>query len=264
MGRIIGIVSGKGGVGKTTVTANLGFYLSQIGKKVTIVDCNVTTSHLGFNFGFYFYEKTLNNLLRGEANLSDVTYYYKNLQIIPASLALDDLMNLDISSLTRFVKEIDAEYVFLDSAPGIGREPMSVLTAVEEVLLVTTPYLNAVSDIVRIKKVLLSLRVKARGIIVNMVKRLPYELTPQEIERITGLEVIGEIPYDESVNKALAYGIPLIEYSPFAPSALAIKQIGDRLTGRLAPLKYSWVDRLKLGFRNLFLKKRIVKLEELV
>jgi len=264
MPKIIGIVSGKGGVGKTTVTANLGLYLSKVGKDVTIVDCNVTTSHLGFNFGFYSYEKTLNNLLRGEATLEEVIYNYGNLKIIPASLSLNDLINLDLFAIGQFLRNIKSEFVFLDSAPGIGREPMSVLTAAEEVILVAIPYMNAISDVIRIKKILLTLNVKTRGIILNMVKHLPHELTVPEVERLTGLEVIGEIPYDENVNKALSYGVPLIEYNPFAPSAIAIKNIGDSLIGRHAKLNYSFWEKLKLGFRNLFLRKKITDLNELI
>jgi flagellar biosynthesis protein FlhG len=66
---IIGVVSGKGGVGKTTIASNLSYYLSQVGKSVTLVDCNVTTSHINFNFGFFSFNKTLNNVLRGEAEI---------------------------------------------------------------------------------------------------------------------------------------------------------------------------------------------------
>lgn len=67
--RVIGIVSGKGGVGKTTLVANLGLSLVKFGKSVTAVDCNVTTSHLGFNFGLHYYPKTLNNILKKKQKL---------------------------------------------------------------------------------------------------------------------------------------------------------------------------------------------------
>ena len=265
MPKIIGVVSGKGGVGKTTVTANLGYYLSNMGKDVTILDCNVTTSHLGFNFGLYYYEKTLNNLLRGEADLNEVIYNYKNLKIIPASLSLDDLMNMDISAIGSFVRKISGDYLFLDSAPGLGREPMSVLTATDEVILVTIPYLNAVTDIVRIKKVLSSLNVKPRGLILNMVKRASYELSSREVEKITGIEVLGEIPYDENFNKTLAYGVPLVEYNPSSPGSVAIAKIASKITGQeFEYTKESFVQKLKRGFRNFFLEKRIINAEELI
>jgi len=264
MPRIIGIVSGKGGVGKTTLTANLGLYLSSVGKDVTIIDCNVTTSHLGFNFGIYYYGKTLNHVLKGEADLEEVVYRYKKLSIIPASLRLSDLINLDVSTIGEFVRGIEGDIILLDSAPGIGKEPMSVLNSVDEVLIVTVPYLSAVTDVLRIKKVLYSLNVKPVGIIVNMVKHLPHELKMHEIEKITGLEVLGEIPYDENVNKALAFGKPLIEIFPFSPSSLMIKRIGDILIAQVCPRRYTFKDKILLKFKKIFLRKRIVNLEELI
>ena len=264
MSRIIGIVSGKGGVGKTTLTANLGFYLSSVGKKVTIVDCNVTTSHLGFNFGIYYYGKTLNNVLKGEANLEEATYKYKNLNIIPASLTLSDLINLDISTIGRFVRQIETEFILIDSAPGIGREPMSVLNSVDEVLIITIPYLNAIADVLRIKKILSSLNLKPLGIVLNMVKSLNHELSSHDVEKITDLRVLGEIPYDENVNKALAFGSPVLEIFPFSPSSLMIKKIGDILIGQSYQRRRTFRDKLLQGFRRIFLRKRIVDLEELI
>jgi septum site-determining protein MinD len=76
MTRIIGIVSGKGGVGKTTIVANLGAALASFYKKrVIIVDCNVTTSHLGLYLGMYYHPVSLNQVLRGEASMDDAIYY---------------------------------------------------------------------------------------------------------------------------------------------------------------------------------------------
>ena len=92
MARVIGIVSGKGGVGKTTLASNLGIALSKFGRNVTLVDCNVTTSHLGFYFGLYDYPVTLNQVLKGEASLESATYFSNGVKIIPASLELDDLV----------------------------------------------------------------------------------------------------------------------------------------------------------------------------
>ena len=72
--RVLGIVSGKGGVGKTTIATNLALALSEIGREVVIVDCNITTSHVGFSFGFYYYPITLNDVLKGLFDLRRAVY----------------------------------------------------------------------------------------------------------------------------------------------------------------------------------------------
>ena len=64
MVRIINICSGKGGVGKTVVTLNLGVSLQKFGKKVAVIDCNLTTAHLGLSLGIYSFPTTFNNFLR--------------------------------------------------------------------------------------------------------------------------------------------------------------------------------------------------------
>ena len=101
MMRIIGIVSAKGGVGKTVVTSNLGITLaSKFNKKVAVVDCNLTTSHLGLYLGLYSFPITLNNVLRNEAVIEQAIYPHPSgLKIIPASIELKELQNIDTENL---------------------------------------------------------------------------------------------------------------------------------------------------------------------
>ncbi|MHA1747571.1 MAG: P-loop NTPase, partial [Promethearchaeota archaeon] len=73
MSRIIGVMSGKGGVGKTTVVSNLATVLSGHQKNVTAVDCNITTSHLLMHFGKVYHPKTLNDVLKGKSSIADAT-----------------------------------------------------------------------------------------------------------------------------------------------------------------------------------------------
>ena len=87
MTRVIGILSGKGGVGKTTLTGNLAVELAKLGKEVYAIDCNISTSHLGMYFGFYDYDITLNDVLRGSHEIEDSIYEHKSgVKIVPGSL----------------------------------------------------------------------------------------------------------------------------------------------------------------------------------
>jgi MinD-like ATPase involved in chromosome partitioning or flagellar assembly len=244
---IVGIVSGKGGVGKTTIASNLSYYLSQMGRDVTLVDCNVTTSHLNFNFGFYGFVKTLNNVLRGEAELWEATYKYRNLNIIPASLRLEDLNYIDLAALPRAIRNIKSEFVFLDSAPGFGREAMSVLTSVDAVLIVTTPFMCSIADILRMRKIVSELNIETLGIVVNMVKGKNYELSKREIEAITGIKVVECVPYDENVEYSLSLGKPFIEIFPETKASLAIKRLASKLFGVEEIKKVGFLNEIKKG-----------------
>jgi MinD-like ATPase involved in chromosome partitioning or flagellar assembly len=249
---IIGVVSGKGGVGKTTVASNLSYYLSQVGKSVTLVDCNVTTSHINFNFGFFNFNKTLNNVLRGEAEIWEATYKYKTLNIIPASLRLEDLSYIDFMSLNRAIRSINSEFVFLDSAPGFGKEAISVLNSVDSVLIVSTPFMTSIADVLRMKKVLGELNVYPLGIVLNMVKGKHYELGKKDVEAITGMKVVEVIPYDENVEHALSLGKPFIEVFPNTKASLAIKRMANKLFGVEIVEKMGFFEEMKKGILELF------------
>jgi MinD-like ATPase involved in chromosome partitioning or flagellar assembly len=249
---IIGVVSGKGGVGKTTVASNLSYYLSQVGKSVTLVDCNVTTSHINFNFGFFNFNKTLNNVLRGESEIWEATYKYKTLNIIPASLRLEDLSYIDFMSLNRAIRSINSEFVFLDSAPGFGKEAISVLNSVDSVLIVATPFMTSIADVLRMKKVLGELNVYPLGIVLNMVKGKHYELSKKDIEAITGMKVVEVVPYDENVEHALSLGKPFVEVFPNTKASLAIKRMANKLFGVEIVEKMGFFDGMKKGILELF------------
>ncbi|MFH8092887.1 MAG: AAA family ATPase, partial [Candidatus Aenigmatarchaeota archaeon] len=150
MTRIISIVSGKGGVGKTTLTINLGAVLaSEYKTNTTIVDCNISTSHLGLYLGIYYSPITINKVLMGEANIEESIYeHFTGMKIIPASLSLKDLSGVDVFGLKNAIKDLEGktDIILLDAAPGLGREALSAIRASDEVLFVTTPFIPAVMD----------------------------------------------------------------------------------------------------------------------
>lgn len=265
MPRIIGIVSGKGGVGKTTVTANLGMAMENQGTKVAIVDCNVTASHLGSLFGVYYYDKTLNDVLHNLASMQEATYQYHGLSIIPASPSLNSLIDLDLTRLYDCLSQLESDTILLDAAPGLGREPMSVLQSSNEIIFVTIPYLTAVTDVIRSNKILDKLNVKVLGIVLNMVKGLPHELSKHEVERLTGLEILEEVPYDEAVNFALSVNKPVVELYPSSPASVAFNRLAAKLTGKVYLFRKEGIfSRIKSSFARLTARKRVVDVKELV
>jgi len=153
LARIISIVSGKGGVGKTTVGLNIGAALAKhFNKNVTLVDCNVTTSHVGLYLGMYYCPITLNKVLRGEYKIDEaVNEHYSGMNVIPASLSLSDLDGVDITELRNKLKGLftNNDIILLDGSPGLGREGVAALKASDEVLYITNPYIPFVMDIVR-------------------------------------------------------------------------------------------------------------------
>lgn len=232
MARIIGIISGKGGVGKTTLVANLGVALSNFEKKVAIVDCNITTSHLGFYFDFLYYPKTLNQVLRDEITLEEATYHHNSgVRIIPAALSIEELMGVDINKLKN-LDFGDTEIVLLDSAPGLGREAMGVLNACNELIFVATPFMNAISDVIRCNRVAKYLGLDSLGIVLNMYRKDLSELDENDVEELTELKVIAKIPFDLDVQKSLIYRMPTVVFNPYSPASIEIERLAAYLIGK--------------------------------
>jgi septum site-determining protein MinD len=248
MVRIIDICSGKGGVGKTTIAANLGIALQNFGKRIAVVDCNLTTSHLGLLFGIYSYDVTLNSFLRNEARFEDTIYtHFSGLKIVPASLELRDLIDVDVSNFKAKLKEVfrDFDIVLLDSAPGLGREALIALQAADEIIFVVNPYIPSLVDVVKCRNLIDSLDPKPSisGVILNRVSKKRYEIPVEEIRQFTELPIIGTVPEDEIVlestnNKTLA-----TISKKNSPASKAIFEIAARLSG-VSYERQSFFDRL--------------------
>ncbi len=233
--RVIGVVSGKGGVGKTTLVANLGSVLSyKFKKSVVIVDCNITTSHLGLYLGMYYTPVTLNKVLLGEEEMGSAMYdHFTGMKVVPASLALKDLQGVDIFNLKDTIKNLfgKTDIVILDSAPGLGREAVSVLRACDEVLLITTPYVPSVMDIIKLNEVINDLGIKPLGVVLNMKSKEKYELKSGEVEGLVELPVISSIPLDKNVQRSLALKTPVVTFMPNSPASKQITSLAARLIG---------------------------------
>jgi len=233
--RFIGVISGKGGVGKTTVVANLGAVLaSKFKKDVVIVDCNLTTSHLSVSLGMYYCPVTLNNVLRGEKEIEEAMYDHPSgMKIIPASLHLRELRGVDIVKLKDYIKKLDGkvDIVILDAPPGLGRETYAAIHASDEVIFVTNPNMPATTDIIKCKEIIKEIGKKPIGLVLNMVNRKKYELTKREVEILTELDIISIISTDKNIPESLAKKVPVVLYKSKSPSSKEFARLAAWLLG---------------------------------
>jgi septum site-determining protein MinD len=243
MTRIIGVISGKGGVGKTTVVANLGAALAQRFKKdVTVVDCNLTASHLSILLGMEYHPITLNHVLRKERHISESIYDHPSgMKIIPASLHLEDLIKSDISKMEQHLKKLrgKTDMILLDSAPGLGKEAAATIRASNEIIYVTRPDILSISDIIRGKVFVDSLKKEQLGVVINMATGGTHELTRREVETMTGLPVIATIPHDINVSKSLALKIPVVMHKPGSSSSKELRKLAGFLIDESEPTFWS-------------------------
>jgi septum site-determining protein MinD len=251
MTRLIVLTSGKGGVGKTTLTSNLSAALSELGEKVIAMDANLTTPNLGLQLGMHLAPNTLHDVLKGTIPLENAIYPHPyGFKVIPAGLSLDDLRGVDVGRLPEISLKLlgKADYIIMDCAAGLGREAISALSASDEAMIITNPDLPSVADALKVIKIAQESNVQLLGTVVNRIKNTKNELTQSEISNILGIPIIAEIPEDNNVATSIALKRPIIEYAPNSPAAIEIRKLAAWLTGkRYEPPKLT-------GSKNLFFR----------
>ncbi len=231
MEKIIAVVSGKGGVGKTTFVSNIGLALAEFNKSAVVVDADLSTANLGLQLGLYQFPMGLQDALEGNINVSDAVYTHQSgLKVLPASISLNYLnKNPSPYRLKSLLSDLDGTVV-IDSPPGLGKEVFLVLKACTDVLVITNPEIPAVTDALKVIRVARELKKEPMGIIVNRVKD-SYELRSAEIEAMCEAPVIGTIPEDRSVKRSLFEKTPVMTHRPYSAASVAIKKIAANLIG---------------------------------
>lgn len=234
MTRVIAIISGKGGVGKTTLASNLSAALAKLNKDVVAIDTNLTTPNLGLQLGLHLTSNNLHKLLKGEVDIKSSIYYHPSgFKLIPASMNINDLSDVDVGRLPEITLNLigKTDYVILDCAAGLGREALNALYASTEILLVTNPELPSVMDALRTAKIAKSVNKEILGVVVNRVRGKWYELSKERIEEILELPVLAEIPEDVNVQKSVSIKMPAVEFAPLSPASIEIRKLAHRLCG---------------------------------
>jgi len=246
--RIIAIVSGKGGVGKTTFVSNLGISLSAMGKRVIALDSNLTTPNLGIHLGIPLYPVTLHDVLKGRANIRDAVYDHESgLKVIPAGISLRDMRGVDSRDLSNAVLDLlgTADIILLDAAAGLGKEALASIESADEMILITNPDLPSVTDALKAYKLAQKMGIRTLGVVVNRVQNKKHEMKRDEIMgMLDEVDFIAEIPEDHKVPEAISNRMPIVSYSPGSKASRSINQIASRISGRKYIVQAPWHQRL--------------------
>ncbi|MCD6247132.1 MAG: cell division ATPase MinD [Candidatus Diapherotrites archaeon] len=237
MARSIAIASGKGGVGKTTITANLGIALAMSNAKVLLIDADVAMANLSLIFKLQNSPITLHEVLMGEANIEDAIYSGpQNVEIIPSGLSLESYRRVDPERLKQAVSTLESryDYILLDVPAGIERSTLAALASAKQALIITTPDSPSVADALKTKIVAQRLLSKPFGFIINMVHGEKGELKKNEISAILELPCYGIIPFDKEVRKTFIGkgNQPIILRKPDSPAAKAITLAANKISGK--------------------------------
>ena len=236
MGRVIAIVSGKGGVGKTTITAELGIALAKRNQKICVVDTDIAMANLSLLLNMQGSPITLHDVLLGESSIQDAIYDGPHgMKLIPSGLSLENYRRVDSERLSGVIESISSQFdfVLLDGPAGIEKGVIASIAASDEVILVTMPTSPSIADVLKVKITAQRLNVKVTGVIVNFVRKEKGEITFDDIQKILELPVFGLIPYDPEVRHSFMQEkiAPVMVRNPGSPAAIAIQKTAAKLAG---------------------------------
>ena len=239
MGEVIVITSGKGGVGKTTTTANLGSSLAEAGKKVVLVDTDIGLRNLDVVMGlenrivYDIVDVVEEKCKLRQALIKDKRF--EELFLLPAAQTRDKsaINEEQMKELTKKLKE-DFDYILIDCPAGIEQGFKNAIAGADRAIVVTTAEISAIRDADRIIGLLESSVIKNPELIVNRLRpnmvRKGEMMEVDDIVDLLSVDLIGVVPDDEYIITQTNKGEPVIKNKK-APSGKAYIEIARRILG---------------------------------
>ncbi len=240
--RTIVVASGKGGVGKSNLAANLAVALGERGARVLLVDADLAQASLDLLLGLHP-RFDLQHVLNGDKVLEDILIEGpRGVTLIPASSGVPELAELDDyrrEVLLRGLGNLDreADVILIDTASGVSRQVTTFCLAAADVLIVTTPEMPAFSDAYGLVKLL-----RQQGLAESPRLLVNMATTPEEAEetahrirlvarRFLSLEIDswGYVPFDPAVGRAVRLQEPAVIAFPHSPAAIAYRALAERV-----------------------------------
>lgn len=231
-GKIIGIISVKGGVGKTTTVANLGALLAnKFGKRVLIVDANFSSPNLALHLGFIDPETTLSDVLLDTADIKDAVYEHGlGFHLLPTALVPKKINPFKLRNKINKLRDY-YDIILVDSSPTLNDEMLSTILASDDLIVITSPDLPTLSCTMHAVRVAKRKKTPISGLIINKVRNKKFELTTQEVQENTGVPVIAVLPDDTKVLEAMAYSTPASIFSPNKEFAVEYQKLAASIAG---------------------------------
>lgn len=243
--KVIAVTSGKGGVGKSTFSANLGFTLARLGFKVGLFDADIGLANLDVMLGVKA-NKNILHLLKGEATLEEIVVKVNdNLILIPGESG-DEILKYGGSLIfDQFARELqalgDLDFMIIDTGAGIGSDVQMFLDAAHLVVILTVPEPAAITDAYAMVKVISDYKDEI-GMVINQSKHEAEaktifdkisQVAKSNINNTLSLEFFGTIPKDGSVEKCVRTRTLFTKEFPTGVASIAVEKIARRIAQKM-------------------------------
>jgi len=231
-GKVIGIISIKGGVGKTTTVSALAHALANdFNKEVLVIDCNFAAPNLGLHLGYVKPEITIHDVLSDNVKADQAIHTSSHgFHVIAGSLLGEEVDPLKLKNKIKHLKK-DYDFILLDSSNNLDDQLLGVMNTADELLCIATPDYPTLSCTMRAIKLSSNHGTPIKGLILNKVRNKNFELGIDEIEDCAGCNIVAMLPDATNVLRALAETTPITAFSKNAEVSQEFKKLAATLVG---------------------------------
>ncbi len=231
MGRIVGIISLKGGVGKTTIASSLAADLARAhNKRVLLVDANFSAPNVSSHMRVLSPESYVGDYLSGVAAEHAIHTRF-GVDVMPGTFLSRKSVHTDRLRAKLVALKEKYDFIIVDSAPSLNDEFFSAFFAADDLLMVTTPDYPTLSTSMKLAKIARHRGKQIRGVIVNRMTGSPRELTLHEIQESTGLPVVSTLREHKDVRDSLHYQAPITALFPNHAFSRELRKLSISLLG---------------------------------
>ncbi|HOG16761.1 MAG: Flagellum site-determining protein YlxH [Syntrophaceae bacterium PtaU1.Bin231] len=246
--RVVAVTSGKGGVGKTNISANLAYFLTRKKRKTLILDADLGLANIDVILGLTP-RYNLHHVLSGERRLSEAMIQGPGgIRILPSSSGIQEMSELSQGQKLLLLDELDSleqelDFMLIDTGAGISGNVMYFNMAAGEIIVVTSPEPTAMTDAYALIKILYQRHAKKRFLLlVNMVRsaaegREVFQRLSHAVGYFLNLQIspLGHIVQDEHITEAVKRQQIFAERYPESPAAVCLRAVADRLCREKPP-----------------------------
>lgn len=262
--RVIAVTSGKGGVGKTNLSVNLGVALSKMGRRVALLDADMSLANVDILLGLSP-QFNLSHVLQGEKTLDEIMLTGPaGLKVIPASSGIQqmaELSTIEQAGVIRAFSEIDQnlDVLIVDTAAGISSSVVNFARACQEIVVVVCDEPTSLTDAYAYIKLLnRDYGLNSFHVIANMVQSVQQgQQLFNKLSMVTdkyldvSLQYTGGVPFDDYLRKAVQKQSPVLEVFPRSKASLAIRNLALKIDG--------WPIKIQAGGYLEFFVERMIQ-----
>ncbi|MCX8167256.1 MAG: P-loop NTPase [Candidatus Micrarchaeota archaeon] len=232
---ILGIASGKGGVGKTSFAVNLALALKLYSVDTIIVDGDLTTGSVALALGNPLPSNYIQDFFRGKKNLDKILFSHPlGIKVIASELSISSVKEYPLKTSLKKLLKKRKEFVIVDMPATIGKETMYWLNVVDKVVVIVTPELNSLAAALKLSIACEMLHQKVAGIIIN--KSVQPQKEKNDVNKIFGnIPILGILRYDENVRESMAIGKPILTFAKYSPYSIDMMNLVAMLTNKNKP-----------------------------